>query len=377
MVDRDGWIIVTGTGRSGTSAVASVLHESGISMGTKFDAASPHNARGFYEDLHALEINRRIFAAAGLADLRLAEGLPSRETFLAAAEPYADEMRRVASMGARGWKDPRFCFTLEAWMRALDARPRVIVCLRGPEAYLHSVMMVVGLIERDIAEAWWTRHLERLLDVIEAYGLDVHCVEYDTLLANPSRTIEALSRFVARPLDASSVDPSLRSHAYPLERRHRALYGRVLALGANGDAPPLAPTSDAATIEAYARAAADIEQRLATAKRTWEDAVDIEAIASLRGDALAAARDACLAFEAALGEAKALWLALTPPDAHEDAHEALRDTIDLSRMTALLLGRACDGPEPDTDVIERARGIWRRAVAVEKLEAGSSMLEGQ
>ena len=231
MVDRDNWIIVTGTGRSGTSAVAAVLHESGVSMGTTFDAASKHNARGFYEDLHALEINQRIFADVGLSDLRLAAGLPSRETFLAAAETYADEMRRVASMGAQGWKDPRFCFTLEAWMRALDARPKVIVCLRGPEAYLQSVMMVVGLIEREIVEAWWTRHLERILDVIEAYELDAHCVEYDALLADPARTVEALSRFAGQPLDASYVDPSLRSHVYAVPERHRVLYDRARALG--------------------------------------------------------------------------------------------------------------------------------------------------
>lgn len=231
MTDRDNWIIVTGTGRSGTSAVAAVLHESGISMGTTFDEASQHNARGFYEDLHALEINRRIFADAGLADLRLAPELPSRETFLAAAEPYADEMRRVASMGAQGWKDPRFCFTLEAWMRALDARPQVIACLRGPEAYLHSVMMVVGLIEREIVEAWWTRHVERLLDVIEAYELDAHCVDYDALLADPAHAVAALSRFAGRTLDASYVDPSLRSHTYAVPERHRVLYDRVRALG--------------------------------------------------------------------------------------------------------------------------------------------------
>ncbi|MEX2158806.1 MAG: sulfotransferase [Dehalococcoidia bacterium] len=360
MAERENWIIVTGTGRSGTSAVATVLHESGISMGTTFDAASKHNARGFYEDLHALEINERIFADAGLADLRLAPELPSRETFLAAAEPYADEMRRVAAMGARGWKDPRFCFTLEAWMRALDARPQVIACLRGPEAYLHSVMMVVGLIERDVAEAWWTRHLERLLEVIEAYELDAHCVDYDALLADPARTVDALSRFAGQPLDASYVDPSLRSHAYPLARSHRALYRRVLALGANGDAPVLDPPCDAATIAAYVRAAEAAERRFAAAQRTWEDAVDIETIASLRGQELAAARDACLALEATLGEAKSLWLALTPPDQFEREHELLRDAIDLSRMTGLLLSHACDGIEPDADVIERAREIWRR-----------------
>jgi len=228
----DPFFIVTGTGRSGTSAVASVLHESGVCMGTEFAPASEHNARGFYEDLQALEINKRVMADAGLGDLRLAPALPARSAFLAAAAAYREDMRRVASAGAQGWKDPQFCFTLESWLRALDVRPRVIVCLRGPEGYYRSVLQIVGLIERETAEAWWERHLRRLLEVIEEYGLDAHCVEYDALAADPQRTVAALAGFAGRPLDACYVDPSLRSHAHPVAERHRALYERVRALGA-------------------------------------------------------------------------------------------------------------------------------------------------
>lgn len=225
--------IVTGSGRSGTSAVAGALHESGVCMGTEFAPPSGHNARGFYEDLTALTINGRIMADAGLGDLRLAPALPARSVFLAAGEPYTDEMRRVASAGAQGWKDPQFCFTLESWLRALDVRPRVIVCLRSSESYVQSVIQIVGLIERETAEAWWVRHLRRLLEVIEEYGLDAHCVEYDALAADPQRTVAALARFVGHPLDACYVDPSLRSHAHPVPERHRALYERARALGAS------------------------------------------------------------------------------------------------------------------------------------------------
>ena len=148
------FLIVTGTGRSGTSAVASVLHESGVCMGTEFAPPSEYNARGFYEDLQALEINKRIMADTGLGDLRLAPTLPARSAFLTAATAYREDMRQVPSAGAQGWKDPQFCFTLEAWLRALDVRPRVIVCLRGPESYYRSVLQIVGLIERKTAEAW-------------------------------------------------------------------------------------------------------------------------------------------------------------------------------------------------------------------------------
>ena len=225
------FLIITGPGRSGTSAVAQVLHESGLRMGTEFLPPSEHNARGYFEDVAAREVNGRIMAAAGLGDLRTAPALPSREALLAAAEPFVAEQRRVASAGAQGWKDPQFCFTLESWLRALDARPRVVVCLRSPESYLQSVLAIVGLIERETAEAWWERHLRRLLEVIEAYRLEAHCVEYDELAADPEAVVAELGRFVGRPLEAGSVEPSLRSHAHPVSERQRGLYEEVRSLG--------------------------------------------------------------------------------------------------------------------------------------------------
>ena len=230
-MEDDTFLIVTGTGRSGTSAVARVLHESGVSMGTSFAPPSEHNRLGFYEDLAARDINNRLMADVGLGDLRLASALPSREAVGAAARPYADEMQAVASSGARGWKDPQFCFTLEAWLPALAVKPKVVVCLRSPEAYVESVLAIAGLLERETAELWWQRHLSRLLEVIETRGLDAHCVEYDAFAFNPGATVAALARFAGHELDASYVEPSLRSHAGEVPERHRALYERVVALG--------------------------------------------------------------------------------------------------------------------------------------------------
>ncbi len=51
-------ILVLGTGRSGTSTVARLLHtELGVSMGTRFKEPDSANVKGYYEDLDFLEIN--------------------------------------------------------------------------------------------------------------------------------------------------------------------------------------------------------------------------------------------------------------------------------------------------------------------------------
>lgn len=51
-------ILVVGTGRSGTSTVARLLHEKcGINMGTKFRLPDEQNPKGYYEDLNFRNLN--------------------------------------------------------------------------------------------------------------------------------------------------------------------------------------------------------------------------------------------------------------------------------------------------------------------------------
>ena len=44
-------VIVIGCYRTGTSAVAGVLHHLGVSMGKSFDPPAKSNPKGFFEDL--------------------------------------------------------------------------------------------------------------------------------------------------------------------------------------------------------------------------------------------------------------------------------------------------------------------------------------
>jgi hypothetical protein len=221
------FIIVTGPGRSGTSAVARVLHESGLRMGTDLGAPSEFNRAGFYEDMPVRDLNERIMAGCGMVGI---ERWPERDEVLRAAAPYREEMAALAVTGVDGWKDPRFCITLEAWLPHLPARPRVVVCLRSPEAFVHSVVSIFGLQRRDSLERWWANHLRRALDVVRDHELPAASVVYEDLIARPEETVARLASFVGHPLDARFVEPELRQFDQPVPQRHQALYDEVRAL---------------------------------------------------------------------------------------------------------------------------------------------------
>ncbi|MGB2694972.1 MAG: sulfotransferase, partial [Dehalococcoidia bacterium] len=220
-------IVVTGPGRSGTSAVARVLHESGLRMGTEFSPPSEYNPVGFYEDMPVRELNEQIMADCGMDGL---DRWPEREDVRRAAEPYASAMAALAATGVDGWKDPRFCITLEAWLPHLAASPCVVVCLRSPEAFIHSVVSIFGLRPRDTLERWWANHLRRALDVVREYHLPATSVVYEDLVARPEATVDRLASFVGQPLDARFIEPALRQFDQPVPERHRSLYEEVRAL---------------------------------------------------------------------------------------------------------------------------------------------------
>ena len=229
MAHRSGqFIIVTGPGRSGTSAVARVLHESGVSMGDHLGPPSEFNPAGFYEELPVCELNDQIMADCGMEGQEL---WPSRSTVRSAAIPYHRPMDElVATSSAGGWKDPRFCLTLEPWLPHLPARPKVVVCLRSPEAFIHSVISIFGLSRREVLEGWWTNHLRRALDVIGDHALEATSVVYEELVEQPAATVAALSSFVGHELDPRFVEPALRRFVEDVPERHAALYEEVRAL---------------------------------------------------------------------------------------------------------------------------------------------------
>lgn len=225
-------IIVTGSGRSGTSAVAQALHISGIAVGHDLIEADEGNPEGYFEERGVVLANDAILNAAGN---RAWFHEMSRAQVLAAAIEYEPYMRDLIATATPAWKDPRFSWTLEAWMKLLPERPRVIVCLRSPGEVIASTLRYYGLAgeepENAVAHEWRCEY-ERLLEIIGEYGLEAVPVEFAELHADPERAIAPVARFVGRPLDISGVRRGLRHHNVAVRKDLRETYERVRALGA-------------------------------------------------------------------------------------------------------------------------------------------------
>jgi hypothetical protein len=223
-------IIITGSGRSGTSAVARLIHEAGISVGHDLIEADESNAEGYFEERDVIVVNDHILKDAGM-DTWFA--VASRAELLAVARKRGDEMRALSASATPAWKDPRFCWTLEAWMEVLPSEPRVIVCLRSPAEVVASTLRYYGQVSdeaRRHVEHRWQSEYDRLLEIIDEFRLDAMPVEFSELYRRPKHIAASLSRFVGREIAPSGVRADLRHHRLRVPARLRATYDRVRAL---------------------------------------------------------------------------------------------------------------------------------------------------
>ena len=57
-------VLVTGTGRSGTSTISGTLHHLGLAVPGPFLGANKSNPKGFFESTWAVEFHQKIARAA-------------------------------------------------------------------------------------------------------------------------------------------------------------------------------------------------------------------------------------------------------------------------------------------------------------------------
>jgi len=166
--------IVLGMHRSGTSAVAHALHESGISMGTTESLLGENNWNpyGHYENTAFNTVNQNILKDAG-GDWQRP---PSHENILKQEEKYRPDMQKCIeeySGDFWGWKDPRTALTAPLWLSNLDGDVYLVCVFRRP------VNVVSSLIKRS------------LVDLGEAVNLNK---EYNRRIINTIRDFTGVDR---------------------------------------------------------------------------------------------------------------------------------------------------------------------------------------
>src|SRR5579875_411470 len=157
-------VIVMGMHRSGTSALAGMLHHLGVELGGRLMQASPDNPRGYWEHLDVVAVTHNVMAKFGRGwdDIRpLPPGY--QEAALgheARRQLSAILLRDFAGVGLWGLKDPRLCrltALLHPVFGELGIEPRFILMLRHPSEVAASLAARDGL-SAERALLLWLRH---------------------------------------------------------------------------------------------------------------------------------------------------------------------------------------------------------------------------
>jgi hypothetical protein len=230
--------VVLGMHKSGTTLVARVLHESGISMG-EFDSRLGYGEGNRYERHDAQLANRDLLRgyqissldhlvrrrqldpvdAAGYAINRdsqayvLHRALARRLERPDAAERVRPIVDRCEERGEDwGFKDPRTCLTFPAWRRVLPEH-RIVVVYRGIGQILGRARTSARhpLRTLRVVHAWCVYNTA-ILRLLETHGAPRIVLRYEHLMESGDG-IERLARFVGRPLKDARDSGMYRARA--------------------------------------------------------------------------------------------------------------------------------------------------------------------
>ncbi|MCB1645300.1 MAG: methyltransferase domain-containing protein [Pseudomonadales bacterium] len=197
-------ILVTGMHRSGTSALAGLLHQSGVSAGPELiPAQAGVNDKGFFEDPRVVALNDRIFSAFFASWLE-PENLPTQWWTTALAAAYLAEIQDLLRLKISERtteaapvqlliKDPRLMFLYPLWQEAADKlglnTHYVLIC-RSMES------VVASLQHRDdlppaAGKLLWMRYMLQALPLLTAGRAS--CCTYERVLNDSAKVVRELS----------------------------------------------------------------------------------------------------------------------------------------------------------------------------------------
>lgn len=248
--------MVVGAGRSGTSLVAGLLADAGLTTGYTLIPPSEANPTGFHEDVDVNVLNDELLAPFLGPDHH---GSGTRLAWLAAldagVEPVADAEQRARMahlIRDRPFcvKDPRLCHTLDAWRPVLPADVAYLAVFRHPASVIRSVQDWARrdpsyFADFDAGDAQlhrtWASAYTRIIEHHSDDG-DWTFVDADALVLTADTG--PLSAAIGGPVPTARIDGGLRrSHreGVPVPDALAELYAELVARARSSDprsAPP-------------------------------------------------------------------------------------------------------------------------------------------
>lgn len=217
-------VIILGMHRSGTSALAGMLHSNGIVMGRENEFYPPpmkENPKGFFENRRFRTINDALLRNYQYSVKSFDPHVP---TVLTEEGFERDEMKRLI-MGYYkeyknwGWKDPRTCLTLFVWLDVLYEMDLLntlkILHIFRPYADVANSMKIRGNKEK------YAYQFESLAAIYNSVAMKymwtfekkVQCMtlHFNDLITNTEQTIGKINGFLGGDFikDNSFIDPAI------------------------------------------------------------------------------------------------------------------------------------------------------------------------
>jgi hypothetical protein len=188
-------LLVLGMHRSGTSAIAGLLHACGAYVGAPEELmpAAPENPKGFFERRDANDLFNALLRSAGAAWWKIRDFQLSRIPPAMLQKAERELRTLVGDLDAHGtWvlKEPRLCLLLPL-LRPHLTRPAAIIAVRHPLEVMQSLQRRNGF-PRVAALALWEAYVVALLR--HSADMPRLFVSYSSLVKNPSLMTDLLKQ---------------------------------------------------------------------------------------------------------------------------------------------------------------------------------------
>jgi hypothetical protein len=197
-------LCMAGSGRSGTSLVASFLHQSGIVMGSDMRSATRSNRLGYFEDLEFLDFHKEIMCRNGVDRYTPWRELDVNENDCQLARELAQ--KRSEQHQYWGWKDPRATMFMDFWGPIIPG-VRFLVMYRDPSEVMTSMYREQRRLIRyrhpTYAPRTWIINNLQALNFSRRHPGSVAFLDLATIKENPQLVVLELGEWLGKEL---SVD---------------------------------------------------------------------------------------------------------------------------------------------------------------------------
>ena len=232
-------VVILGTSRSGTSAIARAFVLAGFFAGAdeQLLGPMPSNLKGHFEALSVLELNeeilRRFDSSWWAQGPSVAVQLQHRADYLPRIHSILESLQSQAEGHPILIKEPRISALLPIWRSAIDGCLHVVLAVRSP------VEVALSLFERDgtplhCGLAAWEVHMIDFLGLLD--GTDVTVAPFAQIINRPESMMKAVESAAAHigSAYAEHVKPSLAGEGIDRElpgQHDSGLYEELLSAG--------------------------------------------------------------------------------------------------------------------------------------------------